>query len=285
MTPADRRNAVRRLQDRFAVSERRAAQLVGIARTTVRYQHRRPDDAQLLNRLRTLAVERPRFGYRRLHILLRREGQCINHKRVYRLYRAAGLAVRRRARKRVARSRVDRPAIGLVPNASWTLDFMSDAVGWGRRIRVLSVLDTCTREALAIAVNTSLPSAAVVRVLEQVIGDRGQPTEIVMDNGPEFTSRRLDQWAYERGIRLRFIEPGKPIQNAVMESFNGRLRDECLNQHWFTSLADAQQTVEDWRLDYNQVRPHSSLGYQTPKEVHQQLIRSFDGFDVVVVSE
>ena len=285
MTPAARRTAVRQLQQQFAVSERRATQLVGISRTMVRYQHQRRDDSALCERLHELAVERPRFGYRRLHVLLRREGQRINHKRVYRLYRAAGLAVRRRARKRVARSRVDRPAIGLVPNASWTLDFMRDALSWGRRIRVLSVLDTCTREALAIEVNTSLPSAAVVRVLEGVIHDRGQPQEIVMDNGPELTSRRLDQWAYERGIQLRFIEPGKPIQNAVMESFNGRLRDECLNQHWFLNLADARQIIESWRIDYNHVRPHSSLGYRTPKEVHQQLVRSFDGFELVGVSQ
>ncbi len=162
---------------------------------------------------------------------------------------------------------------------------MSDALGRGRRIRVLSILDTCTREALAIEVNTSLPSAAVIRVLEQVVGERGKPTEIVMDNGPELTSQRLDQWADERGIQLRFIEPGKPVQNAVMESFNGRLRDECLNQHWFLDLADARRIVEDWRLDYNQVRPHSSLGYRTPKEVYQQSIRSFDGVDLAGISE
>lgn len=285
MMPADRRRAVRQLQVRFAVSERRAAQLVGISRTTVRYQQRTRDDTSIRERLHALAIERPRFGYRRLHVLLRRDGILINHKRVYRLYRAAGLTVRRRMRKRVARSRVDRPSMGLVPNASWTLDFMSDALGWGRRIRVLSVLDTCTREALAIEVNTSLPSAAVIQVLERVIGDRGQPQDIVMDNGPELTSRRLDQWADERGICLRFIEPGKPTQNAVMESFNGRLRDECLNQHWFTTLADARQRIEDWRIDYNEIRPHSSLGYQTPKEVYQQFMQSFDGFDLAAVSE
>ncbi|HUG17113.1 MAG TPA: integrase core domain-containing protein [Thermomicrobiales bacterium] len=161
---------------------------------------------------------------------------------------------------------------------------MSDALSRGRRIRVLSILDSCTREALAIEVNTSLPSATVVRVLEQIIDERGQPAEIVMDNGPELTSRRLDQWAYERGIRLHFIEPGKPVQTAVMESFNSRLRDECLNQHWFVSLAEARQLLEAWRIDYNQVRPHSSLGHQTPKEVHQQFIRSFDSFDVAGVS-
>jgi putative transposase len=276
---------VRQLQVQFAVSERRAAHLVGISRSTIRYQHRRQDDPSIRARLQTLAAERPRFGYRRLHVLLRREGHRINHKRVYRLYQAAGLAVRRRTRKRVARTRVVHSAIGQMPNANWTLDFVSDALDWGRRIRVLSVLDSCTREALAIEVNTSLPSAAVIRVLEQVIDDRGQPGEIVMDNGPELTSRRLDQWAYERGIQLRFIEPGKPVQNALIESFNGRLRDECLNQHWFTSLAHAQQIIEDWRRDYNQVRPHSSLGYRTPKEVHQQFIRLFDSFDLAGVSE
>jgi putative transposase len=276
---------VHQLQVQFAVSERRAARLVGISRTTLRYQPRRAADQRICERLDELAAERPRFGYRRLHVLLRREGHRINHKRVYRLYRAAGLALRRRPRKRVARARVPSPAIGLAPNASWTLDFMGDALGWGRRIRVLSVLDRCTREALAIEVNTSLPSAAVVRVLEQVIDERGQPAEIVMDTGPELTSRRLDQWAYARGIQLCFIEPGKPVQNAVIESFNGRLRDECLNQHWFTSLGDARQIIEAWRIDYNQVRPHSSLGYRTPTEVRQQCIRLFDGFSPMSVSE
>lgn len=275
---------MRGLQAQFAVSERRAARLVGISRTTLRYQHRRHDDQPICERLFALAAERPRFGYRRLHVLLKREGHHINHKRVYRLYQAAGLTLQRRARKRVARSRVPYPSIDLRPNTSWTLDFMSDALGWGRRIRVLSVLDSCTREALVIEVDTSLPSTAVVRVLEQVIAERGKPGEIVMDNGPELTSRRLDQWASERGIQLRFIEPGKPIQNAVMESFNGRLRDECLNQHWFTSLADARQSIEDWRLDYNHVRPHSSLGYRTPKEVHHALIRSFDTSNLMGVS-
>ncbi len=144
---------------------------------------------------------------------------------------------------------------------------MSDALGRGRRIRVLSVLDTYTREALAIEVNTSLPSAVVVRVLERVISERGQPAELVMDNGPELTSRRLDQWADERGIQLRFIEPGKPVQNAFVESVHGRLRDECLNRHRFLSLADARRIVEDWREDDDRARPHSALGYRTPAEV------------------
>lgn len=284
MTPADRRRAVRRLQDPFAVSERRAAQLVGISRTTVRSQHRRYDATPIHERLHALAAERPRFGSRRLHILLRRAGPCSNHTRVDRLYRAAGLAVRRRSRKRVAHARIDRATMGLVPNASWTLDFMRAALGWGRRIRVLSVLDSCTREALAMEVDPSLPSAAVIRVLEQANGDRGLPTEIVMDNGPELTSRQLEQWAYEHGIRLHYIEPGKPVQNAVMESCNGRLRDACLKQHWFTSLTDARQLIEAWRRDDHQVRPPSSLGYRTPEELHQQFVRAFDGFEDAVGS-
>jgi putative transposase len=221
VTPADRRTAVQRLQAQFAVSERRAARLVGISRATVRDQQRGAA-AQVLDRLRAWEVERPRCGYRRLHSLLRREGQRSNHTRVDRLDRAAGLAVRRRVRTRVARSRVDRPASGLVPHARWTLACMRDALGWERRIRVLAVLDTCPREALAIEVHTSLPSAALIRVLEQVSVDRGQPVAIVMDTGPELTRRRLEHWADERGSRLRVSEPGKPIQHAVMERVNGR---------------------------------------------------------------
>jgi putative transposase len=246
----------------------------------VRYQGRpRPDDTELRSRLRTLATERPRFGYRRLHALLQREGYRVNHKRLHRLYREAGLMVKRRKRKRIAERRGPFPTIALTPNDCWSLDFMSDALATGRRFRTLGVIDTCTREALAIEVDTSLPGARVVRVLEQLITERSRPTEIVLDNGPELISRVLDQWAAERGIRLGFIEPGKPVQNAVMESFNGRFRDECLNSHWFTSLVDARQIIEAWRLDYNQVRPHSSLAYHTPTEVYEQFTGSFTTMD------
>jgi putative transposase len=251
----------------------------------VRYQGKpRPDDTELRRRLRSLATERPRFGYRRLHALLQREGHQVNHKRVHRVYREEGLVVRRRKRKRVAQRRGPFPIIALVPNECWCLDFMSDALATGRRFRTLGVIDTCTREALAIEVDTSLPSARVVRVLDQLITSRGRPTEIVLDNGPELISRVLDQWAADQGIRLGFIDPGKPEQNAVMESFNGRFRDECLNSHWFTSLADARQIIEAWRLDYNHVRPHSSLGYHTPQEMYQQFTRSFVAMDAAGVS-
>ena len=225
----------------------------------------RGDEAPVRQRLRELAAERPRFGYRRLHVLLRREGIVVNHKRVARLYREEELAVRRRGRKRVARGGRGRPAAPTRPDQRWGLDFVSDALAGGRRIRLLGVLDLFTREALAIEVDVSLPGARVVAVLERLATERRLPEEIVLDNGPELTGRALDEWAAAREVRLRFIDPGKPIQNAFVESFNGRFRDECLDQHWFTSLADARRAIEAWRVDYNRERPHSALGYQTPE--------------------
>lgn len=260
------------LEDQYGVSERRACRLVGLQRSTRRYQAKPKNDEGLRTRLRALAAERPRFGYRRLHVLLRREGYRVNHKRIHRLYRAEGLTVRRRPRKRVAVGRGVGPAAGRQPNDCWCLDFVSDALASGRRIRALAVLDTCTREALTIEVDTSLPATRVVRVLDQLMHDRTTPHTIVLDNGPELTSQVLDQWAYNHDVQLQFIDPGKPIQNAFIESFNSRFRDECLNAHWFTSLADAQVLIEAWRLDYNQCRPHSALGYQTPEEVHQSYL-------------
>jgi putative transposase len=196
----------------------------------------------------------------------------VNHKRVYRLYREEGLTVRRRGRKRVAReARLPLP-VPTGPNELWSLDFVSDALAWGRRIRLLCVIDAFTRESLAIEADTSLPAWRVAQVLDRLIVERGQgPAEIVMDNGPELTSRVLDQWAYERGVKLRFIEPGKPVQNAFIESFNGRFRDECLNEHWFLTLADAQRITEEWRVDYNRNRPHTSLGNLTPLEFSRLL--------------
>jgi putative transposase len=269
VTPTARRAAVGWLREQFAFSERRACVLVGIERSTARYQGRsRLSEEHLRGWLRELAAEHPRFGYRRLHLLLRRAGMIVNHKRVARLYRAEGLAVRRCVRKRVAHNHRVHPSVPIQPNEQWAADFVSDALSWGRSIRLFAVLDVCTREALAIEVDTSLPGARVVRVLDQLTSERGVPHELMLDNGPELTGRALDQWAYEQGLRLHFIEPGKPVQNAVIESFIGRLRDECLNQHWFVSLADARRIVEAWRLDYNRCRPHSALGYRTPAEMH-----------------
>jgi putative transposase len=258
------------VREHFSVSERRACRLVGIGRSTLRYRRRpRPEEDSLRRRLRELAAVRPRFGYRRLHVLLRREGVIVNHKRIERLYREEGLAVRRRTRKRVARDGRGRAAAPARPNQQWGVDFIGDALAWGRRIRLFTVVDVFTREALAIEVDTSLPGGRVVRVLERLVAERGAPDEIVLDNGPELAGKAVDQWAYERGVWLRFIEPGKPIQNAFVESFHGRLRDECLDRHWFLGLADARHTIETWRQDYNQSRPHSALGYRPPEEFRQ----------------
>ena len=254
------------MQEQFGASQRHACGLVGIAPSTIRYKPRAKDDERVRLRLAELARERSRFGYRRLHVLLRREGFVVNHKRILRLYRLAGLSLRRQKRKRmpsVARGAAELPTR---PNERWALDFVSDALSWGRRIRCLTVVDCFTRESPAIEVDTSLPGARVVRVLENLAIQRGLPESIVLDNGPELTSRVLDQWAYEHGVHLRFIDPGKPVQNGYIESFNGRFRDECLNQHWFVNLAQARRIIDAWRLDYNRARPHSSLGYLTPDE-------------------
>ncbi len=256
----------------WTLSERHACGLVGISRSSARDQGVEQRDDELRRRLRELAAERRRFGYRRLHVLLRREGHLVNHKRVYRIYREEGLSVRQRGRKRVARERCPMPAL-TGPDQRWALDFVSDALSWGRKLRLLTVVDAFTRESLAIEVDTSLSGVRVARVLDQVIKRHGQaPQEIVLDNGPELTSRALDQWAYERGIRLCFIEPGKPVQNAHIESFNGRLRDECLNEHWFLSLPDARRIVEEWRIDYNRTRPHSALGNLAPEEFRERIV-------------
>jgi putative transposase len=255
------------VRERYGVSERRACRLVGIGRSRLRYRSRpHREEESLRRRLRELAAARPRFGYRRLHVLLRREGVIVNHKRIERLYRAEGLVVRRRTRKRVARDGRGRAALPERPNQQWGIDFVSDALAWGRRIRLFTVVDVFTREVLAIEVDTSLPGGRVVRVLERLAVERGAPDEIVLDNGPELAGKAVDQWAYERGVWLRFIEPGKPVQNAFVESFQGRLRDECLDRHWFVGLGDARHIIEAWRQDYNRARPHSALGYRPPAE-------------------
>ena len=262
------RSAVRAMQVRFRLSERRACGLVGLGRSTCRYQTRRAEWPALRERLHALAAERRRFGYRRLYVLLRREGYRVNLKRVYRLYRDEGLAVRRRRRRRrVARGT---PLAGPTRiNERWTLDFLLDTLEDGRRVRLLAVVDDFTRACLAIEVDTSIGGRRVVEVLQRLVETRGKPTVLITDNGPEFVGRALDAWAYAQGIRLHFIDPGKPNQNAYVESFNGRFRDECLNEHWFLSLVQTRQIVEAWRLDYNAVRPHSSLGNVSPTEFEQ----------------
>lgn len=249
------------------MSERQACRLLGLGRSTHRYRTRKAEqDTALRGRLKELAAKRMRFGYRRLTAMLEREGMPTNHKRVYRLYREEGLIMRIRQRRRIRwKGAVTRPA-ATRPNERWSMDFVSDCVGKVRVIRMLTVVDHCTRECPAIEVDTSLGGLRVCRVLDRIAGERGLPEAIVLDNGPEFRGRAVAAWSEARGVRLEFIQPGKPVQNAYAESFNGRLRDECLNANWFTSLRDARRKIEMWRQDYNEQRPHSSLNYLPPAE-------------------
>lgn len=252
-------------------SERRACGQLEVLRAMVRYRPRESRYAganeQLRVRLRELAEERRRWGYRRLHILLEREGWQVNSKRVYRIYVEEKLIVRKRKRRRriCAQARVLLAAPAR-KNETWTMDFLQDALATGRKVRTLAVEDAYTREMLAIEVDTSLPALRVVRVLDKIRLQRGLPVRIVIDHGTEFTSKALDQWAYDNKVTLHFITPGRPMENGYIESFHGKFREECLNEHWFLTLDDARETIESWRIDYNQVRPHSALGYLTPQE-------------------
>ena len=251
----------------YLVSERHACRLLGLGRSTYRYRARKAErDRALRTRLKELAATRMRFGYRRLTAMLVRQGISANHKHVYRLYREEGLAMMIRWRRRIRwTGAIPKPTANR-PNERWSMDFVSDCVSTGRVIRMLTVVEECTRECPAIEVDTSLGGLRVRRVLDRIVSERGLPEAIVLDNGPEFRGRALAAWSEERGVRLEFIQPGKPAQNAYAESFNGRLRDECLNANWFTSLSDARSKIESWRQDYNQVRPHSSLDYLPPAE-------------------
>lgn len=264
VTPSVRREVVELLKSR-GHSERRACALAGLRRSTCRYRSRRQDPAALVARLRELAAAKPRYGYRFLHELLRREGHVINRKRVYRLYRAEGLAVRRRRRRRLRVSRPAPPVSLTRPNERWSMDFVHDYLADGRRLRTLNVIDAFTRECLAIEVDTSLPGARVVRVLDGLVWQYGLPETLRVDNGPEFISTALDRWAFKHRVKIDFIQPGKPNQNGHVESFNGRFRDECLAQAHFPTLARARAEIELWRVEYNCERPHSALRYETPK--------------------
>jgi putative transposase len=247
-------------------SQRRACRLIGMDPKTYRYRSRRPDDLEVRARLKALAGERRRFGYRRLHILLRREGIVLNHKKLFRLYREERLTVRRRGgRKRALGTRAPM-ALPQGANQRWSLDFVADTLDSGRRFRVLVIVDDFTRECLALVVDTSLSGIRVARELDKLVARRRRPLMIVSDNGTELTSRAILQWQEDNTVEWHYIAPGKPMQNGFVESLNGRLRDECLNEHLFRSLPAAQQIIEDWRIDYNHTRPHTSLGGLTPSE-------------------
>lgn len=250
------------------MSQVRACRLVGLNRSSLNYQPRRPDDSALRERLQELAAERRRFGYRRLGWLLAREGHAMNHKKLYRIYHEEKLMVRRRGRRKRA---VGTRAPLTVPdgvNQRWSLDFVSDALGDGRRFRILCVVDDSSRECLSCVIDTSIGGVRVVRELQRLALERGSPRTIVSDNGCELTSTAVLRWSLGR-LEWHYIAPGKPMQNAFIESFNSRLRDECLNEHVFLSLAEARRTIEVWRDDYNRCRPHSSLGALTPSEFAQ----------------
>ena len=262
--PGVEREAVAHLSAVLGLSERRACRVIGADRTSMRYRRRRSDDGLLRARLRALANERHRFGYRRLFILLRRDGEVSGRNRIYRLYREEGLSVRRRkARRRAVGTRAP---ILVTPhaNARWSLDFVHDQFANGRRFRILNIVDDVTRECLAAVPDTSISGLRVARELTRLIDERGQPSMIVSDNGTEFTSNAILSWAAGRRIDWHYIAPGKPMQNAYVESFNGRMRDELLNESLFFGLDHARADVAAWVADYNTERPHSSLGYKTP---------------------
>jgi len=266
VTPAAKRKAVAHLRDAFGMSERRACKAIGCCRMTMRYQTTRADDAGLRQRMRAIAQERRRFGYRRLHVLLKREGYVINHKKLFRLYREEKLAVRRRGgRKRAIGTRAPM-TVPMAPNDRWSLDFVSDQLTDGRRFRILTVVDDCTRECLALVADTSLSGPRVARELDRLMIERGKPKMVVSDNGSELTSNAILTWADQSRVAWHYIAPGKPMQTAFIESFNGRLRDELLNETLFTSLAQARVALGCWRADYNDARPHSQLGWKTPSE-------------------
>lgn len=249
----------------YGVSERRACKLLGVDRSTYRYAPRPDRNAALRQALIALARQHPRFGYRRLGVLLERLGHHVNPKRLYRIYREERLMVRRLRRKRIVR-----PAAPLAllcrANQEWSMDFVSDGLATGRALRVFTLVDSYTRECLALEVDSCLSSRRVTRVLEWVMAQRGAPGRIRCDNGPEFTSRHMLKWCTARRIELLHIAPGRPMQNGYAESFNGRFRDECLNAHCFATLQDARRKIEAWRQAYNHERPHSSLDYRTPHE-------------------
>jgi len=236
-------------------------------RSSYRYRSIAEEQAALRMRIRDLAQARVSYGYRRLHVLLQREGWEVNHKRVYRLYKEEGLTMRnKRPKRHVSAYRRMERATAHSPNESWSMDFMSDELYNGQRIKLLTLVDNFTRESLAIEVDERMGGQRVAEVLMQIAEDRCLPESIRLDNGPEFTSRRLDQWAYLNGVKLDFSRPGKPTDNAFIESFNGRFRQECLNENWFLSLEDAREKVKIWRKHYNGERPHGSLGNLTPME-------------------
>jgi putative transposase len=273
---AAKRECVCKLQAQ-GLSERAACRLVGLSTSVLRYRPRGDGNDTLRECLKALAGQHRRHGYRMLHSRLRNDGWAINVKRTYRVYREEGLMVRKRRRKKrpvAERQPLVRP---VQPNEVWSMDFVFDELANGRRVKTLTVVDDCSKEAVQIAVDTSIPALYVTRVLDQVKAERGLPKVIRTDNGPEFAGRTMQTWAAKNGVELRFIQPGKPVQNAYIESFNSRFRDECLSQHWFASLSHMRSVIDNWREDYNHHRPHSTLGYVPPSVYAARCRQPADG--------
>ena len=284
MSAAAKREAVARLQAGFGMSERRACAVIGADRTSMRYRSCRGGDEDLRARLRELAGQRRRFGYRRLHILLRRDGVTINRKKTQRLYREEGLTVRRRkGRRRAVGARAPGPVLAL-PNQRWSLDFVHDQLATGRRFRVLNIVDDVTRECLRAVVDTSISGKRVVRELVDLVAERGRPGMIVSDNGTELTSNAVLVWSDESKVEWHYIAPGRPMQNGYVESFNGRMRDELLNETLFFTIGQARAILARWAHDYNTERPHSSLGYATPAAFAAELEQQWTGLTPPVAS-
>jgi putative transposase len=266
VTPVAKREAAGLIRQELGLSERRTCTVLGVSRSLLQYTPRPDRNRELRERLRVLAEQRRRFGSPRLHVLLKREGWTVNHKRVERLYRQEGLSLRRKHRRKAASHlRVVLPAPSRA-NEHWSMDFVTDSLTSGRRFRALTIVDDHSRESVAIEADFSLTGHRVTRVLERLAFTRGLPAVITVDNGPEFAGQALDAWAYQKGVKLHFIRPGKPVENAYIESFNGRFRDECLNENLFRTLEEARAIIEAWRCDYNRIRPHSALGNLTPEE-------------------
>lgn len=275
VSPAIRRQVVGLVMKAHELTERRACRAIGVSRTSIRYRSCRTEPKKLVENMREIAKERPRAGYRGIYRLLRRRGHRVNHKRVYRLYKLEGLSVRTKRRRRFAASpRIELPT-ATKPNQVWAMDFVSDHLASGRRFRILTVVDRFSRRCPGTLLDTSIPGARVARFLDELAArSGGYPHVITVDNGPEFISNALDQWACEHGVKLVFSRPGKPVDNAFIESFNGRLRDECLNANWFYSFDEARKLIEDWITDYNEQRPHSSLGGLTPIEYERAQVQT-----------
>lgn len=269
VTPAARKPIVQHLTEQYKLSERVACKLAGISRTAYRYQSRAKPDLAVRSELKVLAARYPRYGYLILHSLLKVQGLVVNKKRTYRLYTEEGLQVRTKKRKKLTRPKQPHE-VPIMPNQRWSMDFVSDQLSSGRRFRILNVVDDYSRELIGQLVSVSISGRQVARFMDQLLELRDKPNKIVCDNGTEFTSKAMFFWSKETSVELGFIQPGKPTQNAFVESLNGKFRNECLNQHWFRTLEEAKYEIDLWREHYNHVRPHSSLKYLPPVTYAEQ---------------